>query len=136
MSKLNLKSLFYFVTVSHENFITFNCNYAYIKNFNHHFNFCVSKSFYYSTDDALLRNASTTTLQHFLFRLLFRFLGMPPWLIILSIIYRNKKMLKQKIMLYNVRQEFDNTQVTAFPNFGQNCIFLGSCRAELISVIC
>ena len=43
--------------VSHENFITFNCNYVYIKYFNHHFNFCVSKSFYYSTDDALLRKA-------------------------------------------------------------------------------
>ena len=32
----------------------FNCNYEYIKYFNHHFNFCVSKSFNYSADDALL----------------------------------------------------------------------------------
>ena len=48
--------------VSHENFITFNCNYVYIKYFNHHFNFCVSKSFYYSTDDALLRKAFTDIL--------------------------------------------------------------------------
>ena len=48
--------------VSHENFITFNCNYVYIKYFNHRFNFCVSKSFYYSTDDALLRKAFTDIL--------------------------------------------------------------------------
>ena len=48
--------------VSHENFITFNCNYVYIKYFNHHFNFCVSKSFYYSTDDALLQKAFTDIL--------------------------------------------------------------------------
>ena len=52
----------YFVTVSRENFITFNCNYVDIKRFNHHFGFCVSKSFYYSTDDALLRKAFTDTL--------------------------------------------------------------------------
>ena len=48
--------------MSHENFITFNCNYVYIKYFNHRFNFCVSKSFYYSTDDALLRKAFTDIL--------------------------------------------------------------------------
>ena len=48
--------------MSHENFITFNCNYVYIKYFKHHFNFCVSKSFYYSTDDALLRKAFTDIL--------------------------------------------------------------------------
>ena len=52
MNKLNLKSFYYFVTVSHENFITF--NYVHNENFNHHFKFCVSKQFYYSTDDALL----------------------------------------------------------------------------------
>ena len=62
MNKLNLKSFCYFVTVSHENFITFNCNYVYIKNFNHHVNFCVSKSFYHSTDDASLRRAFTDIL--------------------------------------------------------------------------
>ena len=44
------------------NFITFNCNYVFIKYFNHHFNFCVSKSFYYSTEDALLRKAFTNIL--------------------------------------------------------------------------
>ena len=43
--------------VSRENFITFNCNYVYIKYCNHNFNFFASKSFYYSTDDALLRKA-------------------------------------------------------------------------------
>ena len=48
--------------VSHENFITFNCNYVYIRYFNHHFNFCVSKSFYYSTVDMLLRKAFTDIL--------------------------------------------------------------------------
>ena len=48
--------------MSHENFITFNCNYVYIKYFNHHFNFCVSKSFYYGTDDALLQKAFTDIL--------------------------------------------------------------------------
>ena len=47
------------MTVSHENFITFNCSYVYIKYFNYYFNFCVSKSFYYSTGDALLRKAFT-----------------------------------------------------------------------------
>ena len=62
MNKLNLKSFCYFVMVSHENFITFNCNYVYIKYFNHRFNFCVSKSFYYSTDNALLRKAFTDIL--------------------------------------------------------------------------
>ena len=61
-AKLNLRSFCYFVTVSHENFITFNCNYVYIKYFNHRFNFCVSKSFYYSADDALLRKAFTDIL--------------------------------------------------------------------------
>ena len=50
--------------VSHENFITFNCNYVYIKYFNHHFNFCVSKSFYYGTGDALLQKAFTDTLSY------------------------------------------------------------------------
>ena len=59
MDKLNPKSFCYFVTMSHESFITFNCNNVYIKNFNNHFNFCVSKSFYYSTYDALLRKALT-----------------------------------------------------------------------------
>ena len=49
----------FFVTASHENFITFNCNYVCIESFNHHFNFCVSKSFCYSTDDALLLKAFT-----------------------------------------------------------------------------
>ena len=48
--------------MSHENFTTFNCNYVYIKYFNHHFKFCVSKLFYYSTDDALLRKAFTDIL--------------------------------------------------------------------------
>ena len=62
MNKLNLKSFCYFVTVSHENFITFNCNYVHIENFNHHVNFCVSKSFYHSTDDASLRRAFTDIL--------------------------------------------------------------------------
>ena len=42
---MNLKSFCYFVTVSYENVITFNCNYVYIKYFNHHFNFCVRKPF-------------------------------------------------------------------------------------------
>ena len=37
--QIESKKLCYFVTVSHENFITFNCNYVYIKYFNHHFNF-------------------------------------------------------------------------------------------------
>ena len=48
--------------VPYENFITFNCNYVYISYFSHPFNFCVSKSFYYSTDDALLRKAFTDIL--------------------------------------------------------------------------
>ena len=48
--------------MSHENFVTFNCNYVHIESFNHHFNFCASKSFYYSTDDALLRKAFTDIL--------------------------------------------------------------------------
>ena len=48
--------------MSHDNYITFTCNYVYIENFNHHFNFCVSKSFYYSTEDALLRKAFTDIL--------------------------------------------------------------------------
>ena len=48
--------------VSHEYFITFNCSYVYIQYFNNHFNLCVSKSFYYSTDDALLRKASSDIL--------------------------------------------------------------------------
>ena len=61
-NKLNLKSFCYFVTVSHENFLTFNCNYVYIKDFNHHFNFSISKSFYCSTDDALLRKTLTDIL--------------------------------------------------------------------------
>ena len=62
MNKLNLKSFCYFETVSHENFITFNCNYVYVKHFNNHFNFCASKSFYYSTDNVLLRKAFTDIL--------------------------------------------------------------------------
>ena len=33
-----------------------------LKNFDHHFNFCVSKSFYYRTDDALLRKGFTDIL--------------------------------------------------------------------------
>ena len=41
---------------------------------NHHFNFCVSKSLYYSTDDALLQNAFTDILNccdiHFTYILL------------------------------------------------------------------
>ena len=61
-NKLNLKSFCYFVMVWHENFITFNCNYLYIKYFNHYFNFCVSKSFYYSTNDVLLQKAFTDIL--------------------------------------------------------------------------
>ena len=60
--------------VSHKNFVTCNCNYVYIKYFNHHFKFCVSKSFYYSTDDALLRKAFTDILNccdiHFTYILL------------------------------------------------------------------
>ena len=75
MNKLNLKSFCYFVTVSHENFITVNCNYVYIKYFNHRFNFCGSKSFYYSTNDALLRKAFTDILNccdiHFTYILLY-----------------------------------------------------------------
>ena len=47
--QIESKKLLVFVTVSHENFITFNCNYVYIENFNHHSNFCVSKSFYHNT---------------------------------------------------------------------------------------
>ena len=46
-----------------------------LKIFNHHFNFCVSKSFYYSTDDALLRKAFTNILNccdiHFTYILVF-----------------------------------------------------------------
>ena len=61
---MNLKRFCYFVTVSYENFTTFNFNYVYIENFNHHFNFCVSKSFYYSTDDALLRKSFTDILNY------------------------------------------------------------------------
>ena len=42
---------------------------------NHHFNFCVSKSLYYSTDDALLQNAFTDILNccdiHFTYILLY-----------------------------------------------------------------
>ena len=60
--QIESKRFCYFVTVLHENFITFNNNYVYIKNFNHPFNFCVSKSFYYKTDDALLRKAFTDIL--------------------------------------------------------------------------
>ena len=59
---MNLNNFYYFVTKSHEKFITFNCSYLYIKYFNHHFNFCVSKSFYYGTDDALLQKAFTDIL--------------------------------------------------------------------------
>ena len=33
-----------------------------LKILNHHFNFCVSKSFYYNTDDVLLRKAFTDIL--------------------------------------------------------------------------
>ena len=44
------------------------------KIFNHHFNFCVSKSFSYSTDDASLRKAFTDILNgcdiHFTYILL------------------------------------------------------------------
>ena len=57
--------------IRNENFINFNCNYVYIKYFNYHLNFCVSKSFYYSADDALLRKAFTDILSccdiHFTF---------------------------------------------------------------------
>ena len=48
--------------MSHENFITFNCDYVYIKYFKHHFDFCVSKSFYYSVDNALLQKIFTDIL--------------------------------------------------------------------------
>ena len=54
--------------MSHENFITFNCNYIYIyiyiyiENFNHRFNFCVSNYIVVITDDALLRKAFTDIL--------------------------------------------------------------------------
>ena len=48
--------------MSHENFIAFNCNYVYNEYFNHHFNFFVGKSFYYSIDDALLQKAFTDIL--------------------------------------------------------------------------
>ena len=51
--------------VSHENFITFNCSYVYIKYFNQHLNVCVSKSFYYSTDHALLRKVFSDILNCF-----------------------------------------------------------------------
>ena len=60
--QIDLKSFCYFVKVSHKNIITFNCNYVYIKYFKHLFNFCVSKSFFYSTDDALLQKAFTDIL--------------------------------------------------------------------------
>ena len=43
--QIESKKLLLFVTVSYENVITFNCNYVYIKYFNHHFNFCVRKPF-------------------------------------------------------------------------------------------
>ena len=60
--------------ISHDNYITFNCNYVYIENFNHDFNFCVSKSFYYSTEDALLRKSFTDILNccdiHFTYMLI------------------------------------------------------------------
>ena len=62
---MNLKRVCYFVTMSHENYITFNCNYVCIKHFNHHFNFCINKSFYYSTDNALLWKAFTDILNSF-----------------------------------------------------------------------
>ena len=45
--------------MSHESSITFNCNYVYIENFNQHFNFCVSKSFYYGTNYVLLQKTLT-----------------------------------------------------------------------------
>ena len=48
--------------MAHENFITFNCDYVYIKYFKHHFDFCVSKSFYYSVDNALLQKIFTDIL--------------------------------------------------------------------------
>ena len=57
--------------VSHENVIAFNCKYVYNEYFNRHFNFFVGKSFYYSTDDALLQKAFTDTLNccdiHFIY---------------------------------------------------------------------
>ena len=62
MNKLNLKSFCCFVTASDENFLTFDCNYVYIKYLNHHLNVCVRKLFYYSTDDVLERKAFTDIL--------------------------------------------------------------------------
>ena len=47
---------------SHESVITFDCNYVYIKIVTIVFNFCGSKSFYYNTGDALLRNVFTNIL--------------------------------------------------------------------------
>ena len=40
--------------VSHESFINFNCDYVSVENFNRHFNFWVSRSVCYGTDDTLL----------------------------------------------------------------------------------
>ena len=59
--QIESKKLLSFRNCVHENLITFNCNYVYIQNFNH-FNICVSKSFYYSTDDVLLQKAFTDIL--------------------------------------------------------------------------
>ena len=59
--QIESKELLSFGNGAHENLISFNCNYVYIQNFNH-FNICVSKSFYYSTDDVLLQKAFTDIL--------------------------------------------------------------------------
>ena len=50
------------MTVSHENFITLNYNYVYIKIVTITVILYVSKSFYYSTEDVLLRNVFTNIL--------------------------------------------------------------------------